>query len=228
MNLCLPPSKTSKRLYLCKSMGLEVDEDDITELVDEHHEVVLDIGADLRPNGLWGYYHYPYCKNHGGVVECGKAISEMNDNTLWIYEASKAMYPSIYLLEKEGVEGRRNMALGRILESQRLNKMISNPIAIFTYCWYRYHEVEKFITPEDIINTIGLSKDQHLDGSVIWGSSSDLNTEEKCLQFQEYVDTVFGPLVKNILEIPESRLKLALRSPRLMKEIISFATKQKQ
>lgn len=189
-------------------------------------EVVLDIGADLRPNALWGYYHYPYCKNYGGVVECGNAISEMNDNTLWIYEASKAMYPSIYLLQSVGVDGRRNMTLGRILESQRLNEMLIKPTAIFTYCWYRYHEVVEFITPEDIMNTIGLSKERKVDGSVIWGGSYDLDTEEKCLQFQEYVDNVFGPLVKFILEMPETLLGLALKSPGLMAEVISFATEK--
>lgn len=189
----------------------------------EFMEVALEIGVEMRPNALWGYYHYPYCKNKAGAVECSDGMTEMNNETLWLYEASKAMYPSIYLYDTMGVDQRKDMALGRILEAKRLNEIISRPIAVLTYCANQYHDGGHFITPEDIVNTIGLSKEEGIDGSVIWGSSSGLNTKEKCLEYKEFVENVMGPIVQYILESPVKHITDALRSRRAMKDMISKA-----
>lgn len=33
------------------------------------------------------------------------------------------------------------------------------------------------------------------DGLIIWGSSNDINTKEKCLRFREYLNNDLGPIV---------------------------------
>ncbi|XP_068239859.1 hyaluronidase-like [Palaemon carinicauda] len=189
----------------------------------EFMEVALDIGTDMRPNALWGYYHFPYCKNHDGQIECADVITDMNNKTLWLYEASKAMYPSIYLYDTMEVDQRKSMALGRVLEAKRLNDMISQPIAILTYCANKYHDGKHFVTAEDIMNTIGMSKEQGIDGSVIWGSSSCLDSIQKCLDYKDFVETTMGPIVKSILESPVKHIAEALRSRGAMKDMVSDA-----
>lgn len=44
-------------------------------------------------------------------------------------------------------------------------------------------------------------KDMQLNGAIIWGSSKDLNSKEKCDALADYVDNELGPLVKNLTEI---------------------------
>lgn len=36
------------------------------------------------------------------------------------------------------------------------------------------------------------------DGLIIWGSSNDINTKEKCLQFREYLTNDLGPIVSRV------------------------------
>lgn len=36
------------------------------------------------------------------------------------------------------------------------------------------------------------------DGVILWGSSSDLNTKEKCQNFLKYLDTTMGPIVQSV------------------------------
>lgn len=36
------------------------------------------------------------------------------------------------------------------------------------------------------------------DGLILWGSSDDINTKQKCVQFKEYVNNELGPIVDRI------------------------------
>ncbi|KAK7079279.1 hypothetical protein SK128_002338 [Halocaridina rubra] len=148
-------------------------------------EALLKIGTSLRPEALWGYYHYPYCKNYNALPECQETILNMNNNSLWIYNSSAAMYPSVYLYkENYDEESRKDMALKRISESKRLRDLVGKDMPIMVYCWYRYHDVDEYLTDIDLFNTIGLSKLEGVEGSVIWGSSGDVSSIEKCTALQ--------------------------------------------
>ena len=63
-------------------------------------------------------------------------MREMNNDTFWIYEASGAMYPSIYLHHGETSEDQKKESTGRIQEAKRLNSMLKEPIPTLTYCNY--------------------------------------------------------------------------------------------
>ena len=60
-------------------------------------ESTLMIARQLRPYALWGYYEFPRC--FGDVVnfKCSNDTEMANDQLMWLFEASTALYPSIYL-----------------------------------------------------------------------------------------------------------------------------------
>ena len=62
----------------------------------------LSLGRRLRPNYLWGFYLFPNCYNHGWLEpgytgRCSPEVRAQNDQLLWLWEASSALYPSVYL-----------------------------------------------------------------------------------------------------------------------------------
>lgn len=50
----------------------------------------------------------------------------------------------------------------------------------------------------DLEATLRKITDLGADGFIIWGSSDDINTKAKCLQFREYLNNELGPAVKRI------------------------------
>lgn len=66
-------------------------------------EGTLRLGQALQPRGLWGFYHFPACGNgwHGMVSNytghCHAATVARNTQLHWLWAASSALFPSIYL-----------------------------------------------------------------------------------------------------------------------------------
>ncbi|XP_034056553.1 hyaluronidase PH-20-like isoform X2 [Gymnodraco acuticeps] len=63
---------------------------------------MLAIGRAMRPNYLWGFYLFPHCYNYGWeepfyTGRCSREVRRQNDELLWLWESSSALYPSIYL-----------------------------------------------------------------------------------------------------------------------------------
>ena len=60
------------------------------------------MGRAMRPNYLWGFYLFPNCYNYGWLEpgytgRCSKEVRRQNDELLWLWESSTALYPSVYL-----------------------------------------------------------------------------------------------------------------------------------
>lgn len=62
-------------------------------------ESTLNKVGELRPNGKWGYYGFPRCYGQHGNF-CAPGSQEDNDVLDWLWSASSALYPRIYLGEK--------------------------------------------------------------------------------------------------------------------------------
>lgn len=66
-------------------------------------EETLKLGQEERPNGLWGFYGFPNCYNYYSdkstayTGECPAVEMKRNDELLWLWNASSALYPDIYL-----------------------------------------------------------------------------------------------------------------------------------
>lgn len=51
---------------------------------------------------------------------------------------------------------------------------------------------------KDTENTFGVIANLGADGLIIWGSSEDTNTEQKCKDLLQYVRETLGPTIKRI------------------------------
>lgn len=58
-------------------------------------EGTLLLARKLRPGGLWGYLGYPFCNGFLGYYCDGQATLE-NDMIGWLWNASTALYPSVF------------------------------------------------------------------------------------------------------------------------------------
>lgn len=69
----------------------------------EFMEGTLRMAEKERPGGLWGYYGFPKCYNYYNpkVVNytgaCPPVEIQRNDQLLWLWNISTALYPEIYL-----------------------------------------------------------------------------------------------------------------------------------
>lgn len=65
-------------------------------------EKTMQTGINLRPNYLWGFYLFPDCYNYGWsnpgyTGECPAIEKVRNNELLWLWESSTALFPSAYL-----------------------------------------------------------------------------------------------------------------------------------
>ncbi len=58
----------------------------------------LEVARRLRPQAYWGYYGFPRCYGKPGNY-CLSGSQADNDRLWWLWEASTALYPRIYLGE---------------------------------------------------------------------------------------------------------------------------------
>lgn len=65
-------------------------------------EKTLQLGKTLRPNSYWGFYGFPNCYNNdfnspSYTGTCPVVERQRNKELWWLWESSRALYPSIYL-----------------------------------------------------------------------------------------------------------------------------------
>lgn len=103
------------------------------------------IGKRMRPNRLWGYYLYPECYNYeykkkmdGFTGECPKIEKSRNDELLWLWKESTALFPSIYLeLKLRDSYQARLFVRHRMQEAIRVSKLPDSSYSIPIYPYIR-------------------------------------------------------------------------------------------
>lgn len=110
----------------------------------------LRLARSLRPNGWWGYYLFPDCYNYhylDGFEDftghCPLLEEQRNDELSWLWENSKALYPSIYLEEvlRASPQGKK-FVWAKVGEALRVAELPSAPhsLPVFVYArpFYTY------------------------------------------------------------------------------------------
>lgn len=103
------------------------------------------VGKRLRPHRLWGYYLYPDCYNYdynqdmeGFTGECPAIEKDRNDELLWLWRDSTALFPSIYLeLVLRDSRQARLFVRHRIQEAMRVSTLPSSSYSIPLYAYIR-------------------------------------------------------------------------------------------
>nr|WJJ70397.1 venom protein U-MPTX.13-30 [Megalopyge opercularis] len=153
----------------------------------------LSLAKKLRPRALWGYYAYPYCFNMGShhmFESCAKNVPAENDRLSWLWKDSLALYPSVYSSKDLQQEQLAGLVRGRVLEAAR----VGHGIPIIPYFWFRYRDGDYF-SQDDLETAIKTMYDSNASGVIIWGSSKDIDSEEKCIKLHKYLKDIMGPIL---------------------------------
>ncbi|KAJ6667674.1 hypothetical protein lerEdw1_015995 [Lerista edwardsae] len=138
----------------------------------------LRLARSLRPNGWWGYYLFPDCYNYhylDGFEDftghCPLLEEQRNDELSWLWENSKALYPSIYLEEvlRASPQGKR-FVWAKVGEALRVAELPSAPHAlpVFVYARPFYTYTLKELT------------------------------ETNCVKIRDYLISTLGPYILNV------------------------------
>ncbi|XP_038217939.1 uncharacterized protein LOC119836628 [Zerene cesonia] len=153
----------------------------------------ISTAKQLRPKGIWGYYGFPYCFNKPSsmIESCPNQVVSENDETYWLWAESTALYPSVYSSQDLSSSELASLIQGRMREASRLRR---RGTPILPYFWYRYQD-GGFLREQDLSIALQSLYKSNASGVIIWGSSNDVNTVEKCNKLKRYVQTTLGPYI---------------------------------
>ncbi|CAG5006705.1 unnamed protein product [Parnassius apollo] len=154
----------------------------------------LSIAKQMRPKAQWGYYGFPYCFNvatNNPSENCPAKVTQENNQLHWLWSESTALYPSVYSSKNLTSKQLAALIRGRVAEASRTRR---KGTLILPYFWFRYRDGGFFneLDLEMVLKTLYKS---NASGFIIWGSSKDVNTIDKCNKLQNYVDTIMGPAI---------------------------------
>uniref|UniRef100_A0A669Q0T7 Hyaluronidase n=1 Tax=Phasianus colchicus TaxID=9054 RepID=A0A669Q0T7_PHACC len=162
-------------------------------------EQTLRLGEAMRPGGYWGFYGFPDCYNNNFSNplyngSCPVVEQQRNQELGWLWNCSRALYPSIYLPQQlQGTDKVLRYVRYRVAEAFAVQKgILSTAIPVLPYTEIIYDNTSDFLSEEDLVNTIGESAAQGAAGIIIWGSS------EKCLKLRDYLDGALGHYIVNV------------------------------
>ncbi|XP_015438973.1 PREDICTED: hyaluronidase-like [Dufourea novaeangliae] len=165
-------------------------------------EDTLKAAKQIRPFASWGYYAYPYCYNltpNQPSSQCDETAMLENDKMSWLFELEDVLLPSVYLRQSLANSQRVGLVGGRVKEALRIAKETTPRKRVLPYYWYKYQDHrDTYLNKADLEATLRKILDLGADGLIIWGSSNDINTKEKCLRFREYLNNDLGPIVAGV------------------------------
>ncbi|XP_076869972.1 hyaluronidase-1 [Brachyhypopomus gauderio] len=172
-------------------------------------EETLKLGRVERPGGMWGFYGLPCCynydykKNVTYTGECPPLELKRNDKLMWLWNASTALYPDIYL--DLALRGRdRDILLyaqHRVLEGLRVREQVTpTPPPVIPYARIVYTYTLDFLSQDDLIHTIGETVALGSAGVVLWGDSLYARSKSTCEAVKDYLDTTLGRYIVNVTE----------------------------
>uniref|UniRef100_A0A4W6BIU8 Hyaluronidase n=2 Tax=Lates calcarifer TaxID=8187 RepID=A0A4W6BIU8_LATCA len=170
-------------------------------------ERTISLGIGERPSRRWGFYLFPDCYNHGWdktgyTGKCSKTTQEQNNQMVWLWERSTALFPSIYLHQSLRNSPRAALYVrNRVQEALRVaalpKRPYTAPIYVYSRPLYR-DQTEKFQSLMDLVNTVGESAALGASGVVMWGGTKDYNNKAACQSLSEYLTSTFNPYIANV------------------------------
>ncbi|XP_044278868.1 hyaluronidase-4-like [Varanus komodoensis] len=172
----------------------------------------IELGIKSRPKGLWGYYLYPDCHNYNFhdqnyTGSCPESEVLRNNELSWLWNSSKALYPSIGIKKSHGnSENVLRFSQFRVNESMRVSFMTSHhyalPVFVYTRLDYR-DEPLLFLSTQDLVSTIGESAALGAAGIVIWGDMNLTSSEVNCTKVKQFMASELGFYITNVTKAAE-------------------------
>ncbi|XP_028814614.1 hyaluronidase PH-20-like [Denticeps clupeoides] len=170
-------------------------------------EDTLKVAIGERPNYLWGFYLFPNCYNYGETEpgytgKCAGTTQRLNDQLLWLWDTSTALYPSVYL--PTSLRGKHSAALfarNQVHEAMRVSALPKHPYTAPVYVYSQplfRDQNELYLAEGDLVRTIGESAAVGASGSVLWGGSSAYTNKELCQNLSYYLLSTLNPYTANV------------------------------
>ncbi|CAJ1056046.1 hyaluronidase PH-20-like [Xyrichtys novacula] len=170
-------------------------------------EKTLTLGIVEHPVRRWGYYLFPDCHNYAWretnyTGKCSAKVQTWNDQLLWLWERSTALFPSIYLNVRLRNSPKATMFVrNRVQEAVRVAKLPKQaytvPIYVYSKPMYRSQN-QKFLSQKDLVSTIGESAALGASGIIMWGASQDYNNKGTCQLLSKYLESTLNPYITNV------------------------------
>ncbi|XP_036388628.1 LOW QUALITY PROTEIN: glyco_hydro_56 domain-containing protein [Megalops cyprinoides] len=162
----------------------------------------------LRPQALWGVSPYPNCYNSGPAQRsanytgrCPAAEMALNDELLWLWKRSSAIYPALRLDKLlGGTPGARLYASNQIREALRVASLAGPALdlPVFPLVRSAYTSTNTYLSKVDLVNTIGESAAMGTAGVIIWDKFFSAKTQKGCWELAEFVRETLGPYAVNV------------------------------
>ncbi|KAJ8269139.1 hypothetical protein COCON_G00117460 [Conger conger] len=172
----------------------------------------LELGISTRPHGLWGFYLYPDCHNYNlhernYTGSCPLLESLRNDELLWLWNSSTALFPSI-AIRRSHANSVSNLHFSqyRVLESLRIASLTSTDFDLPTFVYLRLgyrDEALTFLSTKDLIHTIGESAALGAAGFVIWGDLNLTSSSHNCSRVKSLLGSRLGQYITNVTRAAE-------------------------
>uniref|UniRef100_A0A3B3ZHE4 Hyaluronidase n=1 Tax=Periophthalmus magnuspinnatus TaxID=409849 RepID=A0A3B3ZHE4_9GOBI len=173
-----------------------------------------------RPKALWGMCPYPSCSNGSPAQtalsnytgECPEEERSLNDQLLWLWRRSNAIYP-LLTLEKIQVQYRNCLWSTTIREALRVASLggSSDDLPVFPLVRSVYASTNTFLSLSDLVTTIGESAALGTAGIVqicVYVCISQVlmciimiiktSMTQECEELNLFTSSVLGPYVSNV------------------------------
>ncbi|XP_041652101.1 hyaluronidase PH-20-like [Cheilinus undulatus] len=170
-------------------------------------EETITLGIRERPSWHWGYYLFPDCYNYnwnhtGYTGKCPADMQKQNNQLLWLWEQSTALFPSIYIhLHLRNSPKTTLFARNRVQEAVRVSKLPKCPYTVPIYVYLRplYRDQNLvFLSETDLVSTIGESAALGASGIIMWGATKDYDNKGSCRALSEYLVSTMNPYIVNV------------------------------
>ncbi|KIH54924.1 hyaluronoglucosaminidase [Ancylostoma duodenale] len=158
----------------------------------------IGLARQMRPYARWGFYGFPYCNYDAGNSEsdmlCSEKFRRFNDEMSFIFEASSALFPSIYLSLKGTSAQNYRYIQAIMVESARIASLQNPVLDVYPYTKFEYNPyqfLDSFYAKKDVCNSLKQAADLGARGVVLWSSSK--NMKERCDGLAGYVRDMLGP-----------------------------------
>ncbi|CAH2098513.1 unnamed protein product [Euphydryas editha] len=157
-------------------------------------QTALSLANQMRPKASWGYYGFPYCFNKA----CSPVVLAEDDLSYWMWAESSALYPSVYSNRNLTTSQLSSLVRSLVREANRVKRYDAT---VLPYYWFSYRD-GGYMKEKDLEVVLKSFHESNASGFIIWGSSNDVNTLNKCKNLYSYVETVLGPTIaKHIKKI---------------------------
>lgn len=103
----------------------------------------IGLGVTECPRRLWGFYLFPDCYNYGWeepgyTGRCSEKTKWQNDQLLWLWEKSRALFPSVYISQSLGNSTFAKLYVrNRVQEAMRVAELPQRPHTLPVYVYSR-------------------------------------------------------------------------------------------